>query len=80
MNVKKTDLNARFLFIQPPSLEELARRLRSRNTESEDAVQKRLETAKRELEYAATGSHDKVIINEDLDTAYQELEEFVFTD
>jgi len=79
-NVKKTNLNARFVFIQPPSLTELARRLRSRNTDSETAIVTRLETAKKELEYAQTGVHDKVIVNNDLDTAYQELEHFVFAE
>lgn len=76
MNVKKTSLNARFLFIKPPSMEELARRLRSRQTDSEEAVLKRLETAEKELEYAETGAHEKVIVNDDLEKAYSELEEF----
>jgi guanylate kinase len=76
MNVKTTSLNARFLFIKPPSMEELARRLRSRQTDSEEAVLKRLETAEKELGYADTGAHDKVIVNDDLDKAYAELEEF----
>jgi guanylate kinase len=80
MNVKKTSLNARFLFIQPPSIEELARRLRSRNTDSEESVLKRLATAKKELEYAKTGAHDKIIINDNLDTAYAELEDFILAD
>jgi guanylate kinase len=80
MNVKKTSLNARYLFIQPPSIEELARRLRSRNTDSEESVLKRLATAEKELEYAKTGAHDKIIINDNLDTAYAELEEFILAD
>jgi len=80
INVKKTDLNARFVFIQPPSLAELARRLRSRNTESEEAIAARLETAKKELEYAQNEGHDKIVVNDDLNTAYQELEEFVFAE
>jgi guanylate kinase len=78
MNVKKTSLNARFLFISPPSMEELARRLRTRNTDSEDTVLKRLATAEKELEYAkTTDAHDKIIVNDNLDKAYAELEEFV---
>lgn len=81
MNVKKTSLNARFLFIKPPSMEELARRLRSRNTDSEEAVLKRLATAEKELEYAKQeGVHDKIIVNEDLERAYAELEEFVMAE
>jgi guanylate kinase len=78
MNVKKTDLNARFLFIEPPSLEELERRIRGRGTETEDSLKLRLETARKELEYASKeGSHDKIVVNDDLDRAYQELEAFV---
>jgi len=80
MNVKKTSLNARFLFLEPPSMEELARRLRSRQTDSEEAILKRLETAKKELEYAKSGAHEKIIINDNLDRAYEELEEFVLAE
>lgn len=58
-------------------MKELARRLRSRNTDSEEAIRKRLETAEKEIEYASTGAHDKTIVNDDLDNAYAELEEFV---
>ncbi len=78
MNVKKTDLNARFLFIEPPSLEELERRMRVRGTETDESMKLRLETAKKELEYAyKEGSHDKIIVNDDLDKTYEELEVFV---
>ena len=78
MNVKKTNLNALFIFIQPPSIEELERRLVVRASEPQDAIKSRLETAKKELEYAKLeGSHDKVIINDDVDKAYAELEEFI---
>ena len=77
MNVKKSNLNARFVFIQPPSLEELERRLRSRGSESDEAIQQRLETARKELAFASQeGSHDQIIVNDDLDKAYAELEAF----
>jgi guanylate kinase len=56
---------ARFVFIAPPSEEELERRLRGRGTENEAAIQKRLNQAKVELEYAKVpGVHDKVIVND----------------
>ena len=61
-------------------MEELERRLRSRKTDSEESVLKRLRIAKTELEYAEKGAHDKIIINDDLDKAYQELEEFVLSE
>ncbi|BFZ61826.1 guanylate kinase [Saitoella coloradoensis] len=76
-SVKATDLNARFLFIAPPSLEELERRLRGRGTESEESVQKRLDAAKGEMEYAKVpGAHDRIVVNDDLEKAYKEVEEF----
>lgn len=49
--VKRTDLNPLLVFVMPPSLEELETRLRARNTENEETLKKRLETAKREIEY-----------------------------
>lgn len=76
--MKKTDLNARFLFLAPPSVEELERRLRSRGTETEESLQKRLMQAKNELEYAKQpGAHDKIIVNDDLESAYKELKDYI---
>lgn len=80
-NVKNSDLKARFVFIKPPSLESLEQRLRSRNTDSEESILKRLAIAKEELLYAETpGVHDRIIVNDDLDRAYSELKEFIFGD
>jgi guanylate kinase len=76
--VKKTDLNARFLFLAPPSVEELEKRLRGRGTETEESLRKRLTQAKNELEYAQQpGAHDKVVVNDDLETAYKELRDYI---
>ncbi len=76
--VKKTDLNARFLFLAPPSIEVLEQRLRGRGTEDEDSLKKRLDQAQKELEYAKTeGVHEHIIVNDDVDTAYTELEDFI---
>jgi guanylate kinase len=71
--VKKTDLNPIYLFISPPSLAELRKRLQGRGTESQAAVEKRLATAFKEVDYAKEGAHDLVIINDDLERAYQLL-------
>lgn len=49
--VRNSDLNPILVFINPPSLEELERRLRGRNTETEESLQKRLTTAKHEIQY-----------------------------
>lgn len=49
--VRNTSLNPILVFIEPPSIEELEKRLRNRNTESEESLQKRLDTAKSEMDY-----------------------------
>lgn len=58
------------IFIQPPSLEALAERLRRRNTETETTLRDRLDRARRELTYAAR--FDAIVINDDLDHAVDE--------
>ncbi|KAJ2512492.1 guanylate kinase [Coemansia sp. RSA 2049] len=78
-SVKNTDLGARFVFIAPPSAEELERRLRSRGTDDEASILKRLQTANSELEYGnQEGTSDIKIVNDDLDSAYTRLVGFIF--
>jgi len=78
--IQASGFPARYVFIAPPSEAELEKRLRGRGTEKEDSIQKRLNQAKVELEYAKVpGVHDRVIVNNDLETAYKELEEFIFS-
>ncbi|KAH0334280.1 guanylate kinase, partial [Aureobasidium melanogenum] len=73
------DIDARYVFVKPPSFETLERRLRSRSTESEEDIQKRLAQARVELEYAdKPGVHDQIIVNDGLDKAYAEFEQFVY--
>jgi guanylate kinase len=77
--IKDTDLNARYVFIAPPSFEVLEARLRGRGTEEEGSIQKRLLQARNEIAYSKIeGVHDIIIVNDDKDKAYEELEEFVF--
>ena len=76
-SIKKTDLDARYLFLQPPSLEILEERLRGRGTDKEEAISKRLAQAKNELEFAKQpGVHDRIIVNDDLERAWVEFQEF----
>jgi guanylate kinase len=74
-NVKKSNrINPRYVFIAPPSLGLLEERLRDRGTESEEAIQKRTANAKGECDYGNTpGNFDKVVINEVLEDAIEEL-------
>lgn len=70
---------ARFIFVAPPSLEVLEQRLRGRGTESEDALRGRLDRARVEMEWADEGGVvDKVVVNDDLDRAYQEVRSWIF--
>ena len=76
--IKRTVIPAKFVFVSPPSLEELESRLRRRQTETEESVQSRLATAASEMEYARkSNSHDLIVVNDDLDTAYNILERWV---
>lgn len=69
--VKKRLPDAVSVFIAPPSLEELERRLRGRSTESEEKILGRLETARRELGH--TDEYDYVVVNDDVGRAAGEL-------
>lgn len=73
-----SQINPRFVFIKPPNFEVLEARLRGRGTEDEGSIQRRLAQARVELDYAETGVHDKIIINNDLEKAFKDLEDFVF--
>ncbi|KAJ7281678.1 guanylate kinase/L-type calcium channel beta subunit [Mycena rebaudengoi] len=70
--IKASNLDPIYLFISPPSLTALRARLQGRGTETEASVQKRLATALKEIQYAKEPNvHDLVIINDDLDRAYE---------
>ena len=56
-----------FIFIAPPSREELERRLRLRGTESEETLRRRLHNAEREME--CIPDYDYLIVNDDLEEA-----------
>ena len=58
------------LFVQPPSVEELRRRLTGRGTDTAEAIEERLAKAEYELTFAS--QFDRIIVNDDLDTAKQE--------
>lgn len=79
-SVKKSTIDARYLFLSPPSIESLKERLVGRGTETESSIAKRIAAAAAELEYAETGAHDKIIVNDDLDKAYAEFKEFILAE
>ena len=73
--VKAGAVPATFVFVAPPSLEVLEARLRARGTETEEKLQKRLDSAVAEMRYAREpGAHDFVVVNDDAEKAYREFE------
>ena len=63
------------VFISPPDLDTLEKRLRARGTDTEETIRKRMNNARTEM--AAMSKFDAIIVNDDLDRAYSELREVV---
>ena len=76
--VRRSFPSAFQLLLKPPSLQELERRIRSRATDSDEAIAGRLERARVELQ--AEGEFDAVLVNENLDEALAELERLMGLD
>ena len=75
LKIKKEYPDAVAIFIKPPSIEELKRRLRDRKTESDKDLQKRIERAEMEMGYQKY--FDYVIVNDDLERAKKEVYEII---
>ena len=71
LQVREKMPEAHLVFIEPPSLEELERRLRGRGTDTDEVVRVRLADARQEIREARW--FDSLILNDDLDRAYQDL-------
>lgn len=69
---EKLGHQAGYVFIMPPSAEELAKRLSGRRTETAQARRTRLEVARKEI--ALADRYDYVVVNDDLEQAVDELE------
>ena len=70
-NVKKTLPEAHTVFLMPPSWEALVERLTGRGTEPPDDIERRLETAHREL--AAKDEFDHIVVNDSVDNAVRAI-------
>jgi guanylate kinase len=67
--------DAILIFIAPPSLEILEQRLRGRKTESEDSLRRRLADVEQEMDYR--DRYQAVIVNDELDSAAEQLYELM---
>lgn len=72
MKVRHNCADATLVFIMPPSIEELAKRLRGRGTESEDVVRRRLETSKAEIQTAS--AYDYIVLNDEVERAARDVD------
>ncbi|CAG7823291.1 unnamed protein product [Allacma fusca] len=79
--IKLTKLEPRLVFVKPPSLKDLESRLRLRGTETEESLQRRLAVAQAEMEYGeAPGNFELVLVNDEVDSAYMKLRNFLLPD
>ena len=76
--VRSHGANAIGIFVLPPSFEALERRLRGRSKDSEEAIRKRLATARREVR--AVAEYEYVIVNDELDTCVDRLRSIVLAE
>jgi len=75
LQVKKNFPEAVLIFILPPSLKELERRLRSRGTDDEETIERRLKIAKEEIRRAPL--YDYIVVNDVLEVAYENLRSII---
>ena len=69
--VRRVYPDAVLIFVLPPSIEDLEERLRARGTDREDRIKVRLENAQREI--ALMREYDYAVVNDDLETATQQV-------
>jgi len=76
--VRSHGANAIGIFVLPPSFEALERRLRGRSKDSDEAIRKRLVTARREIR--AVAEYEYVIVNDELDACVDRLRSIVLAE
>jgi guanylate kinase len=70
--IKRKHADAVLVFVLPPSMEELERRLRDRKTDSDETIRRRMLAARSEIE-RGVASYDYIIVNDDFERAYRDL-------
>lgn len=78
-NVTASEPQARFIFVRPPCKVHLEARLRGRGSETEESLARRLARVDGDFEYAdKPGNYDLNLVNDEFDSAYAELVQFIF--
>ncbi|MCK4524315.1 guanylate kinase [candidate division WOR-3 bacterium] len=75
MEIKKKYPNALMIFIVPPSMEILRKRLKERGTDNDAVIEKRLKNAEQEMSFA--GEFEFIVENNELKSTYKEIENIV---
>jgi guanylate kinase len=78
LQIKESYPKGIFIFVMPPSMEELKNRITSRGTDSREVILKRMECAYHELNYAF--KYDYVIINDDLEEAVKVVDSILIAE
>ncbi len=73
--VRRRGIETTAIFVMPPSMEILERRLRGRSKDSEEAIQRRLQVARQEV--ASFGEYDFVVVNDELTHAVDRLRSII---
>ena len=74
--LKKIYDDAKLIFLVPPSLEDLKKRLIKRNLDSPETIEKRLSEAKKEI--SKSERYDFLVLNDDFDKAFEDLSQILF--
>ncbi|MFL5355663.1 guanylate kinase [Archangium sp.] len=74
--IKRKNPDTVLVFVVPPSMEELERRLRDRGTDAEDTIRRRMLAARSEIE-RGVASYDYIVVNDDFERAYRDLHSVV---
>ena len=76
LNIKKQYLkNSISIFIMPPSVEELEKRLKTRGSDSKENIKKRIDKAKHEISFA--DKFDRIIVNKDIEKAVEDTKKLI---
>jgi guanylate kinase len=77
--IKRKHPHAVLVFILPPSMAELERRLRDRKTDSDDVIGRRMLAARAEIE-RGTQSYDYLVVNDDFERAFRDLKSILIAE
>ena len=75
LQIKKNFSDAIFIFLQPPNLEELRRRIVGRKTETEEVINLRMDNAKKEVEYL--DEYDYAVVNNEVSKAVEKINHII---